>query len=492
MSEKKTRKLILGVTDLWTTHPHIAKLLLNPDDGYTVTYGSSKKLDWKCPDCGTPIRQKIVHNVVRHGLSCTLCANTRSIGHRIINSILNELKIDYVCEKSFIWSERKSYDVYIDNPKCIIEINGIQHYEECGLNKLGNNTLQDQIENDNYKCALALNNGIEKYIYIDARESSIEYIVNSIKNNKQFNSLFDISHINWETVLYNALDSDICKIRDLFNSGKTVTEICKITHYSDSVISRKLHDLTAFGFCNYTGVDEKNKPVICLNTREVFINLNEAGKKYNINPNGISHCCKGLRNRKTAGKLPDGTKLMWLFKEDYDKKTEAEIEEILNSKNKKKVGASKVICLNTLEIFDSIKLARSKYPTAKSITDCCRHICRSSGIDKNGNKLKWLYYDEYILLTEEEINEILQDVDYDDKRIVCLNTCAVFENEVVAGKWCGVLGTGISQCVLGHYKYNGKHPETGEELRWAKYKDYIKEHELSTLTLFDESTFLME
>lgn len=35
--------IIKGINDLWTTHPHIAKLLTNEEDGYNVTFGSAKK-----------------------------------------------------------------------------------------------------------------------------------------------------------------------------------------------------------------------------------------------------------------------------------------------------------------------------------------------------------------------------------------------------------------------------------------------------------------
>ena len=60
-------------------------------------------------------------------------------------------------------------------------------------------------------------------------------------------------------------------------------------------------------------------------------------------------------------------------------KTEEEIQEIINQSVKKPVGSKRVVCLNTEEVFDSIKSAKTKYPEAKSISDCCRHIAKSSG-----------------------------------------------------------------------------------------------------------------
>lgn len=468
-------RLYVGKNDLWTTDPEVAKMLKNPEDGYKVTRRSDKKLDWICPDCGCDVKQKTVNNTTINGLICPLCGNTRSLGHRLANSVLTELGIEFVNEKSFYWGDGKSYDIYIEDFNCIIEVNGIQHYEESGFSNIGGNTLEQEIENDIYKKNLALTNGIKNYIYIDARESDIDYIVQSIQNNIEFNSLFNTTNISWKNVVNNALTSDVITIKDMYNQGKSVTEIRKVVHMSDTVVQRKLHSLTKYGLCNYKGLEDCFKPVVCLNTREEFANLQEAGKAYNIDANGISFCCRGLRNRRTAGKLPDGTKATWLFKEDYDLKTEDEIQEILQNVTKKTVGSKKVICLNTKETFDSIKQAQQKYPDAKSISDCCRHITKSTGTHPlTKEKLKWCYYDEYVNMSEDDICTMLEDQYYDDKRIICLNTLEIFENATIAGEWCGVQRSGICSCVSGRHITNGSHPETGEPLRWMKYRDYLE------------------
>lgn len=464
-----------GKNDLWTTDPDIAKMLKDPNDGYKITRCSGKKVDWICPDCGCIIKQKSVYNTLTNGLVCPLCSNTRSLGHRLVNSVLTELGIDYINEKTFHWSEKKIYDIYVEQYSCIIEVNGIQHYEESGFHRFGGNTFVKEMENDAYKKDLAITNGVQHYIYVDARESDIDYIVNSIRDNVHFNSLFNTEKIVWKNVVDNALMSDVVKIKNLYNEGISVPEIQKIVHMSDTTVTRKLNELTKFGLCDYKGVEEKFKPVVCLNTKEVFNNLQEAGKAYHIDPNGISYCCRGLRNRHTAGKLEDGTKLTWLFKEDYDLKTEDEIQYIIKKYTLKPVGKKKVVCLNTKEIFDSIKSAQVKYPDAKSISDCCRHIAKSSGtLPDSNDKLKWYYYDEYINLSKDEIKDILQDVYYNDKRVICLNTLEVFENATIAGEWCGVQRSGICSCISGRNNTNGHHPITGESLRWMKYIDYLK------------------
>lgn len=42
------RKAVRGITDLWSTHPNIARDLVNTELGYSVSAGSNRKFDWKC------------------------------------------------------------------------------------------------------------------------------------------------------------------------------------------------------------------------------------------------------------------------------------------------------------------------------------------------------------------------------------------------------------------------------------------------------------
>ena len=35
--------------------------------------------------------------------------------------------------------------------------------------------------------------------------------------------------------------------------------------------------------------------------------------------------------------------------------------------------------------------------------------------------------------------------------------------------------------------YGGRHPKTGEQLKWIYYEDYIKQYDVSTLITYQES-----
>ena len=58
--------------------------------------------------------------------------------------------------------------------------------------------------------------------------------------------------------------------------------------------------------------------------------------------------------------------------------------------------ARKVICLNTLEVFDCIKDAEAKY-NASGISSCCRGVSKTSGYSEElQTRLSWMYYENYL------------------------------------------------------------------------------------------------
>ena len=61
-----------------------------------------------------------------------------------------------------------------------------------------------------------------------------------------------------------------------------------------------------------------NEKIICLTTGKVFNSVKQAEQFYGMKKSNIRKCCKG--ERETCGKLPDGTKLKWMFLKDYKSK----------------------------------------------------------------------------------------------------------------------------------------------------------------------------
>lgn len=133
------------------------------------------------------------------------------------------------------------------------------------------------------------------------------------------------------------------------------------------------------------------KKVICINTMEVFNSIQEASIKHNAH--GISHCCLGKRN--SSGKL-NGEKLHWMYYEDYLELKDDEKKNILKTFKDNSRTTSKIICLNTKEVFNSAKEAGSKYSISISrIYNCCHNRNKSVG-KLNGEKLYWMHYKDYV------------------------------------------------------------------------------------------------
>ena len=64
--------------------------------------------------------------------------------------------------------------------------------------------------------------------------------------------------------------------------------------------------------------------VICLTTNEIFEVMADAKRKYNAR--SISNVCTG--KGKTSGKLPDGTKLQWMYLKDFIEQNKENINDI--------------------------------------------------------------------------------------------------------------------------------------------------------------------
>ena len=187
----------IGVNDLNTTHPQVAKNLLNIEDKYKYTAGSGKKVDWKCPNCSIKIGMKSVKNIVKDGLACVLCSPHTSNPEFLMGSVLKDLDVEFVPEYNTTWSKRKQYDFYLPKYNTIIETHGIHHYEQISRGR----TLTEEQENDVFKEKLAMENGIKHYIVIDTSSSVNSINLLSILENEELNELLDLSTIDSESIL---------------------------------------------------------------------------------------------------------------------------------------------------------------------------------------------------------------------------------------------------------------------------------------------------
>jgi hypothetical protein len=148
--------------------------------------------------------------------------------------------------------------------------------------------------------------------------------------------------------------------------------------------------------------------VICLNTREIFDAITDAGRFYNVDSGTISQCCKG--ETFSAGKHKEtNERLFWMYYKDYEKLSEEEISKYINDKYdfayKTNLMGRRVICTTTNKVFISVMEASRFYHIVETgIRKCCKGDIKTSGKLKNGTRLQWKYYDDYI----KEFGEVVK------------------------------------------------------------------------------------
>jgi very-short-patch-repair endonuclease len=410
-------KVLIGYNDIWTTNPELASLLANPEDGYKYMQNSSKRVDWKCPICESVIKDKTIYQICNYGLSCPKCSDGISYPEKFMYSVLEQLNIDFTTQLSkttFKWCGDYRYDFYIQELSIVVETHGKQHYETRSKNSNYKKTLQEEQTNDKLKKELALQNGIkeENYIVINCKKSELEYIKNSILNNKKINKLFDLSNIDWLKCHEFACSSRVKEACNLWDSGvHSTTKIGNVLNLDRNTISKYLKKGAELGWCDYNieiNLKKKNKKtVICLNTKEIFKSLKDAAIKFDINHSSISQCCKN--KQLFAGQEKNtGVYLQWQYYEEYLIKpkelfTQQYICDYIIYKRQiglqhSKGNKTKIICLNTREVFESIREA-NKYYRASNISSCCQGKYKYAGKHPTtGEPLQWMYYKDYIKL----------------------------------------------------------------------------------------------
>ena len=161
------------------------------------------------------------------------------------------------------------------------------------------------------------------------------------------------------------------------------------------------------------GADHVNsKAVVCLETGVVYGSAAEARRVIGNGLN-ISGCCRG--ESKTAGELH------WVFKEDYDKMSELDKQRLLLQTTR---GIT-VVCLETGKIYkQAIDAAADTGADRNNIVDCCNNILKTS------NNLHWAFYEDYIKMSKEEIENKLKITTY--KKCMCVETGEIFNTATEA------------------------------------------------------------
>jgi hypothetical protein len=256
------KTIIKGINDLETTNPELVKYFVNKNDPFISTAKSKKEYFMKCPECGKE-KMYSTAQLSRFGFCCKYCSDGISYPEKYLSELLNQLNINYLTQlgkRQFDWCNNYRYDFYLKDLDVIIEVHGMQHYQEYGKRGNFKSYHQERI-NDINKEMLAFKNGIfgDKYIVLDCRCSDSNYIKNSILKSN-LSRKFDLSCIDWNTCDERAISSNVKIVCDYKNNNpdSTTTDISKVFDINRSTILKYLKRGSIIGICEYHPLHDKN------------------------------------------------------------------------------------------------------------------------------------------------------------------------------------------------------------------------------------------
>lgn len=245
-----------GVNDISTTDPWMIKYFKGGiDEARKYRIESRKKITPICPYCKRVLNDIQINRLyTQHGVFCPYCSDKITFPEKFMASLLRQLNIDYIREanKELPFDAKKRlYDFYIKEKSCIIETHGIQHYDETSFPQ----SLMEQQEIDNHKRIIAINGGIENYVVIDCRVSTLEWIKTSIMKS-QLPLLFSFSEndIDWDQCYIDACSSIKKRIWDYYNKHyPTTKELSALFKIHPQTINNYLKQGNDLGLIKYNG-----------------------------------------------------------------------------------------------------------------------------------------------------------------------------------------------------------------------------------------------
>lgn len=159
-------------------------------------------------------------------------------------------------------------------------------------------------------------------------------------------------------------------------------------------------------------IHTNSRKVICLNNQKIFDSSVEAANYYNMPyASGITKCCTKVRS--SSGVDDNGENLVWMYYDEFEVLSNEEKSNVLNFKRtyKKRSIPTKVICLNTLEIFNTCK-ETGKYTTVKDGKRLLVNIDKNKPYAKHPITKEVLYwmrlkdYEEKSHIEKEELKNL--------------------------------------------------------------------------------------
>lgn len=403
-----------GVNSLWDTNPEIASMLADPEIGKKYSVHSGFKTTFICPDCGNRIEDRAISYINRYGLACPKCSDGISYPMKFVMSVFDQLGVHYITEHRF---DDWSF-IFRDKPyRPIYDI------------VFGDYVVEVDGNIHYYESTIITDTTLEERQYIDKKKTElvVEHGLNMIR--------IDCRQSEAEYIKNSILSSEL---NNLFDLSKIDWNQCH-----KAAISSRIKEV-----CDCWNSMEDPTP------RKVSDKLD-----YNVKA-----VRRWLKKGSDAGMC------------NYNLYAEGR----RNGTIKQEKRTKKVICLNMRKIYSSVaEVARIHKVCSVAVASVCRGHGKTLGYDERiGQRLTWMYYDEYLTYTEEQVQERFKRCVIDNRKpgeIICLTTNKIFSRIADATKEYKLKKGYIRKaCNNPENHFYGVHPETKEPLSWMYYSDFLQ------------------
>ena len=433
-------QVCVGFNDIWTTNPDLGNLLANPDDGFKYMQNSNKHTDFKCPVCGYICKDKSINQVNRDmDVRCPICKDGISYPNKFIfNSLLQiKDKLDFL---------DREY-----RPKwCKFELK----------EKMRTGVYDIYLGINNKEYIIEMDGGFHEKLHSKEKYYKLEDIkyIDSMKDKLAIEHNIEMIRIDCS---YDYHDRYKYILRNILNSKLSEILPLELIDFEEANIKSQKSLLVEA--CNlWNNGYAAHEIMLELNIGKWLVSSYlKQGQKYNL-CNNYSAQNSTIRSSGT-----------------------------------------KVTCVNTGISYSTIAEPSKIYNIDdKGILNCCRGNDFSAGKDLNtGEKLFWMYTDDYNKLNKREVIKYLIDKkvkEYTEnisgKAVYCTTTNEVFNSIMDAVRAYGGNESGIRKCCRGEMKTSGT-LQNGTRLTWVFLKDYV---EINNITMEEfviqhhYSSFLLE
>ena len=139
-------------------------------------------------------------------------------------------------------------------------------------------------------------------------------------------------------------------------------------------------------------------------------------------------------------------------------------------------NAKKVYCIEDNLIIDSLsRYCKENNLLSKQFYECC------NGIKSSAHGKHYVWYDDYIKMSTNEINLLLMS-GYYNKQIICINNKKIFKNAKCAAKYFNVNKRYVSDCCNDKMEYIMKN---NEKIYLKHLRRYMEEENISNISELD-------